>query len=483
MSFAVFLASRKKSRLTISFLFAMIVSFFLYTPLSRAATYYVDASAGNDGNSGESSGAPWRTVGKVNRSRFSPGDRILFRRGQTWRETLVIPSSGSSGRHIVFDAYGSGNRPVFDGGKTRAACIEGNRKSYITLSNLDAANAMKNCIYFHDGDPNYITVENCIARGSGDLGMLFKGCHNVIVRNSEAYGNHWNGFANQTYTASYTCGPYLYENSTARNNNHGGFDFQAAPNTVGMNGITVRNCTSVNNFHQGMYVCQYTGVSISNVTVSNSTFSNNGRVGLYIEDNGRTPPYAGNVNVSHCVMAGNGTGGEVTSPGFVGFMRGSRVTNCTIRNNQVRWREKIEVLVHDGGGSPNSFDGNLISHDGVSSIISWNGRTYTNAGFQSIGQNRNGTSTPGTAGRTGGNAPAEPSPSPVPDERTSKRKEPPAERPVPVPPAGNEPNDGRPVVTVDPDTGEARITLPHPILKGKTVTLRVKRRPEIVIGE
>ncbi|MHB9028485.1 MAG: right-handed parallel beta-helix repeat-containing protein, partial [Candidatus Latescibacterota bacterium] len=388
MSFSVFPASYKRSRLTIIFLLTFIASLCAYAPLLLAATYYVDAAGGNDGNSGASSDAPWRTVGKVNRSRFSPGDQILFRRGQTWRETLVIPSSGVSGRHIVFGAYGSGNKPVFDAEKRREFSIEGNNKDFITLSGLDAANAKKNGIYFHSGDPNYITVENSVARGSGDLGMLFKGAHNVTVRNSEAYGNYWNGFANQTFTATYTVGPFTYENNISHHNGHTGFDFQAAPNTQSIKGITVRNIKAYNNGHNGMYVCQYNGTSVSDVTVANSTFNNNGRVGLYIEDNGRSAPYARNVNVSSSHMYGNGTSGEVTSPGFVGFMQNSRVTNSRIYDNQARWTQKIEVLVHNGGGGSNSFDGNQISHAGATNIISWNGRTYTHAGFQDIGQNR-----------------------------------------------------------------------------------------------
>ncbi|MHB9028486.1 MAG: hypothetical protein ACYC9O_06940, partial [Candidatus Latescibacterota bacterium] len=88
-----------------------------------------------------------------------------------------------------------------------------------------------------------------------------------------------------------------------------------------------------------------------------------------------------------------------------------------------------------------------------------------------------------TAGRSGENAPAEPAPDPGSGEKTSRKNDPPAERPTSTPPAGSGTNDGRPVITIDPDTREARVTLPHPTIKGKTVTIRVKRRPEILIDE
>ena len=50
-----------------------------------ATTYYVSPS-GNDNNSGTSTGAPWKTLAKVNNTNFSPGDKILFQRGGEWRE-------------------------------------------------------------------------------------------------------------------------------------------------------------------------------------------------------------------------------------------------------------------------------------------------------------------------------------------------------------------------------------------------------------
>ncbi len=73
--------------------------------------YYVDATNGNDLNDGLTPGSAWQTVSKVNGSSFSPGDNIYFNRGDTWREKLTVPSSGSYGSPITFTSYGSGNDP------------------------------------------------------------------------------------------------------------------------------------------------------------------------------------------------------------------------------------------------------------------------------------------------------------------------------------------------------------------------------------
>ena len=47
-----------------------------------SATYYVDATNGNDPNNGTSSSTPWKTIAKVNSSNFNPGAQILFKGGR-----------------------------------------------------------------------------------------------------------------------------------------------------------------------------------------------------------------------------------------------------------------------------------------------------------------------------------------------------------------------------------------------------------------
>lgn len=73
-------------------------------------TYFV-STLGDDEASGTLPTEPWQTISKVNSSVFQPGDSILFRRGDTWRESLVITWSGSAEAYITFGAYGSGAKP------------------------------------------------------------------------------------------------------------------------------------------------------------------------------------------------------------------------------------------------------------------------------------------------------------------------------------------------------------------------------------
>ena len=76
-------------------------------------------TGGSDSNDG-TAGNPWLTISKVNSYTYTPGDQILFNRGDTWREQLTVPSSGdgSTGAGhgpITIGAYGSGVKPIISG--------------------------------------------------------------------------------------------------------------------------------------------------------------------------------------------------------------------------------------------------------------------------------------------------------------------------------------------------------------------------------
>jgi len=85
----------------------LIIPCFLF-----GATYYVDATIGDDDSTGTSIATAWKTIAKVNAASFSAGDFIYFKRGEIWREQLTVPSSGTSGNRIIFGAYGSGVKPI-----------------------------------------------------------------------------------------------------------------------------------------------------------------------------------------------------------------------------------------------------------------------------------------------------------------------------------------------------------------------------------
>ncbi|MBL0349699.1 MAG: right-handed parallel beta-helix repeat-containing protein [Elusimicrobia bacterium] len=97
---------------------------------ARSATYYVEAARGNDawagtvanggflpsgcesdGNTSDCANGPWKTLARANAAPLNPGDSVLLKRGEVWREPLVVGRSGNASSPITFGAYGSGSLP------------------------------------------------------------------------------------------------------------------------------------------------------------------------------------------------------------------------------------------------------------------------------------------------------------------------------------------------------------------------------------
>ncbi|MCW0216785.1 MAG: right-handed parallel beta-helix repeat-containing protein, partial [Prosthecobacter sp.] len=100
----------------------VIAASAMFSTVLHAATYYVDAINGQDDWSGKfesrlATDGPWRTIGKVSRTFLAPGDKILFKCGHTWHETLRINASGTVSNPIIISSYPSSclEKPLIDG--------------------------------------------------------------------------------------------------------------------------------------------------------------------------------------------------------------------------------------------------------------------------------------------------------------------------------------------------------------------------------
>lgn len=120
--------TQRKSRFGLAPLLA--ISWALTAGNAGAATYYASAT-GDDAADGLSPTTAWLTIEKVNRSRFSPGDAILFKRGNAWREgqALFGLSNGTADHPIVFGAYGEGPKPRILGSRDLSSAAYWTRSS------------------------------------------------------------------------------------------------------------------------------------------------------------------------------------------------------------------------------------------------------------------------------------------------------------------------------------------------------------------
>ena len=76
-------------------------------------SYYI-SNAGHDDTGDGSIGNPWATLTKVNSLSLLPSTTVYFRRGDTFVGTLTVSASGSPGKPIIFDAYGSGGKSYYN---------------------------------------------------------------------------------------------------------------------------------------------------------------------------------------------------------------------------------------------------------------------------------------------------------------------------------------------------------------------------------
>ena len=143
-------------------------------------TYYVDFVEGSDSNNGQTTAAAWKTIAQVNRAKLQPGDRILFKRGETWTGTSLAGTwLGTATNLIVFGAYGDGPRPIIDG-NTVVDAITLENAEYVRFENIHATRGKE--FGFRFGHCGHITLSDCEASHSGNDNIIFiNGCHDCAV--------------------------------------------------------------------------------------------------------------------------------------------------------------------------------------------------------------------------------------------------------------------------------------------------------------
>jgi putative cofactor-binding repeat protein len=229
-------------------------------PAIAGVTYYVSPS-GSDLNSGTSPAQAWRTVGKVNSARLSPGDGVLFQGGQTFSDQVLMPSvSGATGKAIVFGSYGQGQATISQG----AWFVEHD----LAFENLAFSNTFYggSAIHGPSDDVTLYGVSISLPAGNQVLGLYSNGDHWVIehsqISDTGLSGMLLNGddylIADNTLTN-------LGLDTTNGYNNHGIY-LDASDATITGNTIT--------NFAESAVSVRY-----RNATITDNAFSG-GQIGI-----------------------------------------------------------------------------------------------------------------------------------------------------------------------------------------------------------
>ena len=89
------------------------------TAWAAGTTYYVDCSAGSNGDGSQES--PWNNTSTISNTTFVPGDSLRFKRGTTCHGQLWPKGSGAEGSPITIGSFGLGALPIIDGGSNQSS--------------------------------------------------------------------------------------------------------------------------------------------------------------------------------------------------------------------------------------------------------------------------------------------------------------------------------------------------------------------------
>lgn len=350
-------------------------------PTPTLRSYYV-SNAGSDSNNGTSTGTPWQTIAHVNAQTFSPGDSILFNRGDTWREQLTIPSSGASGNPITISSYGTGAPPAINGSNLVASGSWTNTSGNVWQA---AVTTQPNLVWFN-GTPG-------IAVGS-------------IAAITATYDWFWSTNVLYVYSTSNPGTAYTnpgIESGSSQNNDvviNGqsyitvdGLNLQKIDRTafnssialvVNANNVTFQNCVIEEAY--GRLVYAYSTTGLSNLTINNCVISGlrNTTAKSTIAFDGTGAAFS-NCIVEHSVISQNSNAGPTGGDGI--FFDGT--TNCTAQYNDISGQSN-SIYVKDGAAGTviryNVFHGSFMAvQDRAATVANTNTQVSYNIAYAMTG--------------------------------------------------------------------------------------------------
>lgn len=270
----------KKSHTKIKTRFILFFVLLLAATLNINAqtTYYV-SNSGSDNNNGTSSSNPIKTIYKVNSLDLQPGDKVLFRRGDSWiGSSLNLKASNSTSERITISNYGDSqsSKPIIS-----------------MIHDLNNWNSTGSWSY---QGSNIWSIPINYAIG---LNRLFINGKEAIKAESKSVLNsksNWYGSADYLYIYSSTNPASAFNSIKVPYNNYNKYTLTVEGNNFTISGLDFRggiDCivlTNANNFiiensnigwgttRYGMRTSSVTGTVSDNGIIRNNTFDSGFRI-------------------------------------------------------------------------------------------------------------------------------------------------------------------------------------------------------------
>jgi hypothetical protein len=169
-------------RTVLLYAFLVASTAILSSSAGLAATYYV-SNQGADSADGLSPQTAWATLARVNRGPLQPGDRVLFRRNDRWRGTLV-PHSGNASAPITYASFGEGQKPLLLGSVAKSDPAQWTDEGNHIWAATELSADVGNIIFGKDATCGVKKWRQADLKNDGDYWYEQAG-HRVKVRMSE----------------------------------------------------------------------------------------------------------------------------------------------------------------------------------------------------------------------------------------------------------------------------------------------------------
>lgn len=193
---------------------------------------HVSCRTGNDRNTGTLA-RPLRSIGAATAQALRPGTVIGLARGCTWRTTVQLRGDGTAAKPIKLTAYGTGARPVVDGGSAGSTSVVRLSGQHQVVENIRVRNARVNGVEIEGAGSS---VRSTLIDNAG-VGVLLKA----------------RGASAQRVTVRH---PHMVRNTPGGNDDFGavGFSVQASNVEIGHSTCTDCRAPSHDYGHDGGFV-------------------------------------------------------------------------------------------------------------------------------------------------------------------------------------------------------------------------------------